>query len=76
MKSCKFDCLVQTGTITANKLGLTWAKLKLSYIEVKVEVVVKAGEEVVVETRVQLLVRRVVGGWSDKTKLMLNSAFN
>ena len=33
-----------------------------SYVEVKVEVVVKVGEEVVVETRVQLLVRRVVGG--------------
>ena len=60
-----------------NKLWLSCAKLKLSYVEVKVEVVVKVGEEVVVETRVQLLVRRVVGGgWSDKTKLMLNSAFN
>ena len=63
------------------KLWLSFAKLKLSYVEVKFEVVVKVWEEVVVETRVQLLVRRVVGGWvvggwSDKTKLMLNSAFN
>ena len=33
------------------------------------------GEEVTVKTRVQPLVRRV-GGWSDETKLMLNSAFN
>ena len=50
------------------KLWLSCAKLKLSYVEVKVKVVVKVGEEVVVETRVQLLFRRVgvwrrVGGW-------------
>jgi len=59
-----------------NKLGLSWAKLKLSYVEVIVEIVVKVGEKIIVKARVQLLVRRVVGGWSDKTKLMLNSAFN
>ena len=45
-----------------NKLWLSCAKLKLSYGEVKVEVVVKVGEKYVVETRVQLLFRRV-GGW-------------
>ena len=46
-----------------NKLWLSCAKLKLSYVEVIVEVVVKVEEEVVVEARVQLLVRRVeVGG--------------
>ena len=43
-----------------NKLRLSWAKLKLSYVEVKVEVVVKVGKEIVVEARVQLLVRQ---GW-------------
>ena len=48
--------------IRLDKLWLSCAKLKLSYVEVKVEVVVKVGEEVVVETRVQLQVRRVVGG--------------
>ena len=46
-----------------NKLWLSCAKLKLSYVEVKDEVVVKVGEELIVETTVQLLVRRVVGGW-------------
>ena len=45
-----------------NKLWLSCAKLKLSYVEVKDEVVVKVGEELIVETTVQLLVRRVVGG--------------
>ena len=50
-------------------------KLKLIYVEVIIEVVVKVGEEVAVEARAQLLVRRV-GGWLDKTKLMLNSALN
>ena len=43
-----------------NKLWLSCAKLKLSYAEVKV--LVKDGEDVVVEARVQLLVCRV-GGW-------------
>ena len=40
-------------------------KLKLIYVEVEViiEVVVKVGEEVAVEARAQLLVRRVSGGW-------------
>ena len=28
-----------------NKLGLSWAKLKSSYVEVKIEVVVKVGVE-------------------------------
>ena len=45
-----------------NKLWLSCAKLKLSYVEVKAEVVVKVGEEFVVQARVQLLVRRV-DGW-------------
>ena len=45
-----------------NKLGLSWAKLKLSYVEVIVEIVVKVGEKIIVKARVQLLVRRVVGG--------------
>ena len=43
-----------------NKLWLSCAKLKLSYAEVKV--LVKDGEDVVVEARVQLLVRWWVGG--------------
>ena len=52
----------QTATNIVNKLWLSCPKLKLSYVEIKVEVVVKVGEEVIVETTVQLLVRRVVGG--------------
>ena len=58
-----------------NKLWLSCAKLKLSCVEVKVKVVVKVGKKVVVEAGVQLLVRWV-GGWSYKTKLILNSAIN
>ena len=46
-----------------NKLGMSWAKLKLSYVEVIVEVVVKVGEKIIVKARAQLLVRRVVAGW-------------
>ena len=45
-----------------NKLWLSCAKLKLSYVEVEVEVVLKVGEEVAVKTRVQLLVRWL-SGW-------------
>ena len=53
---------------------LTQAKL---YRRVEVEF----NEEVIVETTVQLLFRSVegcgwVGGWSNKTKLILKSAFN
>ena len=54
----------QRGTVRENKLWLSCAKLKLSYVEVKVEVVVKVGDEIVAEARVQLLVRPV-GGWVD-----------
>ena len=39
------------------------AKLKSYYVEVIVEVVVRVGEKVVAKARVQLLVRRVGGGW-------------
>ena len=50
---------------------------ELSYVEFKVEVVVKVGNKVVVEASCQLLLRfEWVGGWSDKMRLMLNSAFN
>ena len=45
-----------------NKLWLSCAKLKLGYIAVIVDVVVKIGEEAVVVARAQLLVRQV-GGW-------------
>ena len=45
-----------------NKLWLSCAKLKLSCVEVKIKVVVRVGEEVVVEARVQLLICGV-GGW-------------
>ena len=45
-----------------DKLWLSCAKLKLSYVEDKAEVVVKVGEEFVVQARVQLLVRQS-GGW-------------
>ena len=45
-----------------NKLWLSCAKLKLSYVEVIVEIVVKVVEKIIVKARVQLLVRRVVGG--------------
>ena len=50
--------------IKMNKLWLSCAKLQLSYVDVEVivEVVVKVGEEIIVKARVQLLVRRVVGG--------------
>ena len=58
-----------------NKLWLICAKLKLRYVEIKAELVAKIGEEIVVEARAKLLFRQG-GGWSDKTKLMLNSAFN
>ena len=54
---------IKFGGKLKNKLWLSCAKLKLSYVEVKVEVVVKVGEEVAVEARVQLLVRQVGGGW-------------
>ena len=55
-----------------NKLWLSCTKLKLSCVEVKIKVVVRVGEEGVVEARVQLLICRVggwVGGWSNKTKI-------
>ena len=45
-----------------NKLWLSCAKLKLGYIAVIVDVVVKIGEEAVVVAIAQLLVRQV-GGW-------------
>ena len=45
-----------------NKLWLSCTKLKLGYIAVIVDVVVKIGEEAVVVARAQLLVRQV-GGW-------------
>ena len=48
---------------TRDKLWLSCAKLNISYVEAKVEVVIKVKEEVVVEARDQLLFRQVVGGW-------------
>ena len=45
-----------------NKLWLSCAKLKLSYVKDIDEVLVKVGEEVVVEAKVQLLFCQV-GGW-------------
>ena len=44
--------------IVGNKLWLSCAKLKLSSVEDQAKVVVKVGEEFVVQARVQLQVRQ------------------
>ena len=51
-----------------NPKGSHHKKTDISYVEVKAEVVVKVGEEFVVQARVQILVRRVDGWMGGRIK--------
>ena len=67
---------LRTKTITSNKLGLSWAKLKFSLVIVIDEVTVIFNfVEVEIQIIVELSLLVLVGGWvvEKKTKLMLYS---